>query len=282
MAALPPPTTTASRPRRRRSHALWMLFVMGCAIRWLMISAGVTHDLATDSMNKPPRAAAGALQSPRPPPPPPPPPPRPPFWRIVSNVSSQQAPPVVWILCAANGKYLSVSARNKVRAAALDNTHARAQWVLLDVVGADGRRGVALRSRLTGQLVRLPPYALDPQLLGTNDTRLQASTDLAWEIDLQRPSRLVALSVGAARRGGGCLYHDAAQPSPALDLRLQRPCEAPARRAASTARGAAEGGAEGEVPASHRFEVGRVAPEAAASPLAGLRGPVCAAPGCTP
>ena len=83
----------------------------------------------------------------------------------------------MWIRCAANGKFLSVSARNKVRAAALDNTHARAQWVLLDVVGADGRRGVALRSRLTGQLVRLPPYALDPQLLGTNDTRLQASTD---------------------------------------------------------------------------------------------------------
>ena len=268
--AAPPTTTTASRPRRRRSHALWMLFVVGCGIRWLMISAGVTHDLAIDSINKPPRGAAGALQSPRPPPPPPPPPPRPPFWRIVSNVSSQLAPRLVWIRCAANGKFLSVSARNKVRAAALDNTHARAQWVLLDVVGADGRRGVALRSRLTGQLVRLPPYALDPQLLGTNDTRLQESTDLAWEIDLERPSRLVALSVGAARRGGGCLYHDATQPSPALDLQLQRPCEAPARRAASTARGAveggvqgkveggAEGGAEGEVPASHRFEVGRV------------------------
>ena len=106
-----------------------------------------------------------------------------------------------------------------MRAAALDNTHARAQWVLLDVVGADGRRGVALRSHLTGQLVRLPPYALDPQLLGSNDTRLQASTDLAWQqIELGRPSRLVALPVGAARRGGGCLYYDPSQPSPALDL----------------------------------------------------------------
>ena len=178
----------------------------------------------------------------------------------------------MWIRCAANGKFLSVSARNKVRAAALDNTHARAQWVLLDVVGADGRRGVALRSRLTGQLVRLPPYALDPQLLGTNDTLLQASTDLAWEIDLERPSRLVALSVGAARRGGGCLYHcnhdrDAA-------VTRAGPAAAAALRGASTARrqhgarrgggrgggqgGGQGGGIEGEVPASHRFEVGRV------------------------
>ena len=167
--------TTTTRPRRRRSHALWMLFVVGCVIRWLMISAGVSQDLAIASINnKPSRASAGALRSPRSPPPPPPPPPRQPFWRIVSNASSQAPPRLVWIRCAGNGKYLSVSARNKVRAAALDNTHARAQWVLLDVLGADGRRGVALRSHLTGQLVRLPPYALDPQLLGSNDTRLQA------------------------------------------------------------------------------------------------------------
>ena len=216
--------TTTTRPRRRRSHALWMLFVVGCVIRWLMISAGVSQDLAIASINnKPSRASAGAVRSPRSPPPPPPPPPRQPFWRIVSNASSQAPPRLVWIRCAGNGKYLSVSARNKVRAAALDNTHARAQWVLLDVLGADGRRGVALRSHLTGQLVRLPPYALDPQLLGSNDTRLQASTDLAWQqIELGRPSRLVALPVGAARRGGGCLHYDPSQPSPALDLQLQR------------------------------------------------------------
>ena len=169
--------TTTTRPRRRRSHALWMLFVVGCVIRWLMISAGVSQDLAIASINnKPSRASAGAVRSPRSPPPPPPPP-RQPFWRIVSNASSQAPPRLVWIRCAGNGKYLSVSARNKVRAAALDNTHARAQWVLLDVLGADGRRGVALRSHLTGQLVRLPPYALDPQLLGSNDTRLQAQPE---------------------------------------------------------------------------------------------------------
>ena len=188
----------------------------------------------------------------------------------------------MWIRCAANGKYLSVSARNKVRAAALDNTHARAQWVVLDVIGADGRHGVALRSRLTGQLIRLPAHALDPQLLGTNDTSAQTSTDLAWELNLQRPSRLIALSPG--KRGEACLYHDATQPSPALDLQLQRPCEVPPRGTKAPPQRAAsrvQDEVPDEVPASHRFEVGRVAP-GPASPLAELRGPVRAAPSSAP
>ena len=94
-------------PRRRRTHALWMLLVVGGGIRWLMIS-----QTPVDDPIKSARSAYALLRRPLPPPPPtPPPPPPPPFWRVLS---SDQPPKVVWIRSAGNGKYLSVSARTKV------------------------------------------------------------------------------------------------------------------------------------------------------------------------
>ena len=236
-------------PRRRRTHALWMLLVVGGGIRWLMIS-----QTPVDDPIKSARSAYALLRRPLPPPPPtPPPPPPPPFWRVLS---SDQPPKVVWIRSAGNGKYLSVSARTKVRAAALQASHPRAQWLVLDVVGADGRRAVALRSRLTGQLISIPRGGDDPQLLGSNDTARQKAVDVAWALPRPgAPSRLVALPRTEEEEDDeeeGCLHRDPAQPSPALDLAVQWPCEIEAANA--TRLGA-------ELPAEWRFEVGELAPE---------------------
>ena len=78
---------------------------------------------------------------------------------------------------------------------------------------------------------------------------------MAWALPRPgAPSRLVALPRTEEEddEEEGCLHRDPAQPSPALDLAVQWPCEIEAANA--TRLGA-------ELPAEWRFEVGELAPE---------------------
>lgn len=240
---------------------MWLLLVLGGCFR--------LHLISQTPVDEHYKAQPAALM--RSPPPPRPPPLRapPPYWTI--EPTPREPPLYVWVRCAGNGKYLSVSQRTKVRAAASDATHPRAHWEVLDVVGQDGRAGVALRSRLTRQLVGLPRFGDDPQLRGGNDTRTQLGAELAWRLPsldgpgdepLERRLMTLPQKNGTAL---GCLHYDPEQPSPALDLTVERPCpQLPADAAASLLTRAAAANAPSAERAATGFRVGRVEAAAAA------------------